>query len=189
MRRLARRLGTAPMSLYRHVAGKEELLGYVAEALAARLPVGDPAGPWDEALSAIFTGLRRVLGDHPGIAAYLSDEAVITPTTLQLVDRALDALRRGGLDEEAAAGAFTTLWTFTIGSVLVEQSLVHTRPDAGTIDERRRRIAEAAGDVGRGRHLRVAAAVPHWLAADADDSFDTGLRLLLDGIRARAARA
>ena len=83
MRRLARRLGAAPMSLYRHVRGKDEVVGLVVAALASRMPAGDPSLPWDEALTGIFAGIRELLHDHPGIAAYLSDEVIITPETLR----------------------------------------------------------------------------------------------------------
>ena len=45
LRRLADRLAVTPMALYRHVAGKEDLLDGMADLLYAELDVPEPAGP------------------------------------------------------------------------------------------------------------------------------------------------
>jgi AcrR family transcriptional regulator len=186
MRRLARRLGTAPMSLYRHVGGKNELVGLVVAALASRMPAGDPSLAWDEALAEIFTGIHELLHDHPGIAAYLSDEVVITSETLRTAESALDALHRAGLAGDEAARAFTALWTFTVGSVLVEQSLSSPSPDLAVAEQRRREISRAVGALAHQRFPRLTDAAPHWAGADSEAVFAASLGLLIDGIRARA---
>ena len=187
MRRLARHLGTAPMSLYRHVRGKDEVVGLVVAALASRMPAGDPSLPWDAALTGIFTGVRELLRAHPGIAAYLSDEVVMTPESLRTAESALHALHCAGLASDEAARAFTALWTFTVGSVLVEQSLSSPSPDLAAAEQRRRDIVRAVGGVAHERFPRLAEAAPHWAGADSEVVFSASLGLLIDGIRARAA--
>lgn len=184
MRGLAARLDAAPMSLYRHVADKDELVGLVVEALVAGLPPIEPVGPWDEILVAAFARMRGLLRAYPGLAAHLSSQAVITPSSLRLAESALEALRRAGHDDASAAEGFLALWTFTVGSVLVEQTLA--QPFQGSADATRERMAKAIEGAATGALPRIAAAAPHWLRTGDDHVFETGLALLIDALRTRA---
>lgn len=193
MRRLARRLGCAPMSLYRHVASKDELLGFVVEALAEQMPAGDAGADWRETVTSTFSRIRRVLHDHPGIAAHVVDAAMITPTTLAMVETVLTALRDAGLDDGEAARSFVVLWTHTLGSVLVEQSAA-TDGSGGAgagaasregAEERRREVVQAVDGVASATYPAVEAAAAHWTDHDPDAGFTDGLELILDGIVAR----
>ena len=53
MRRLARSLGYEVMSLYNHVANKDELLSLMVDAVAAEVDPADPAAPPLAAVRAI----------------------------------------------------------------------------------------------------------------------------------------
>ena len=53
LRGLADRLGVTPMALYRHVAGKDDLLDGMADLLYAELDVPEPTGDWWEELAAL----------------------------------------------------------------------------------------------------------------------------------------
>lgn len=65
LRRLAELLGVTPMALYRHVAGKEELLDGLAELLYAELELPEPHGDWWAELTALARSTRRTLVAHP----------------------------------------------------------------------------------------------------------------------------
>jgi AcrR family transcriptional regulator len=65
MARLAERLGSAPMSLYRPVASKDELLIFMMDAAPGE-PPALPAG-WRAGLQAWSLALREVYYAHPCI--------------------------------------------------------------------------------------------------------------------------
>jgi TetR/AcrR family transcriptional regulator, tetracycline repressor protein len=185
MRKLARRLGTAPMSLYRHVAGKDELVALVAEAAARQLCVPQVGTGWEATVTAFVDAIRSLLHDHPGVASLVTQQAVLTPGVLDAVERVLDALVAAGLEPPDAATAFAALWTVTVGSVALEQAAA-----TGEAPEQRatRQQAWAAGLQGlvpAGSAMAAAAAT--WAVLDADQVHAATLGLLLDGIRARTA--
>jgi AcrR family transcriptional regulator len=54
MRRVGASLGTAAMSLYRHIPNKDTLLELMADRVLAQLPYPDPAGEWRDELHSFF---------------------------------------------------------------------------------------------------------------------------------------
>lgn len=189
MRRLARALGTAPMSLYRHVRDKDELLELVVDALASRLPLPPDDAPWEETIAESLRAMRRILLDHPGMVSFVTHRALFTSSVLDTLERMLTALRQAGLSEREAARCYSTLWSLTLGSVLLEQSVVQSFADSTDAEEERRRVAAAAAAAAGDSHPTVAAAARHWVDMDRDEAFEEGLATLLAGIRQRAARS
>lgn len=187
MRRLARILGTAPMSLYRHVRGKDELLALVAEEVAGRLPdVPPPEEPWRDVVVTVLRGARTVLLDHPGIARLVGSPIALTPAVVRSHEAVLHALVRAGLDAEGAARAAAVLWTFTLGSVLAEQVPTPTpfADGTGPDDERLRAALRRAGEAGA-PHL--AAAVGAWERDTRQAVFERGVEALLHALAPLAA--
>jgi AcrR family transcriptional regulator len=180
MRRLARALDVAPMSLYRHVRDKQELLALLAEAVAERLPHKPSPDGWRATIVDVLSGVRRLLAAHPGIGAFLGNDALRTPTALNTIEVILAALHEGGLEDGEAARLFSALWTFTLGSVVVEESPAVGFPTAELDLAARQRLAAELGD-SRSRP-RVAAASSHWLALDPEESFRAGVDALLAGV-------
>lgn len=195
MRRLARRLGTAPMSLYRHVDGKAELLALVVERIAESLPAVDAGGPWDVTVRETLGAIRRLLVLHPGIGVAVTSEALFTPSVLAAVEGLLGALRGAGLDEREAARTFVVLWNYTFGGAMVEQSLLPAsaagsppNQDAEALLSGQRDRIVTALRLQAGQAPQVHAATAHWLEFESEEAFETGLDLLLAGIEATARR-
>src|SRR3984893_16268885 len=73
IRRVAEACGLSPMGLYRHVRDKDDLLDRVVDAVVgpglADLQDLQASGPWDQQVADLFRNLRRLLLDHPGVAA------------------------------------------------------------------------------------------------------------------------
>ncbi|MGI8574561.1 MAG: TetR/AcrR family transcriptional regulator [Egibacteraceae bacterium] len=178
MRRLARTLGVAPMSLYRHVRDKDEVLALVAEAVAEL--VASPAEDlsWHEAAAALCRSVRAVLLDHRGVARLLLGPIPFTPAVLRLTETLLGNLARAGLRPAQAAAAHEALWMLTVGSVIVEQAPL-AGADAAPMREQLARATQTVGS----QLPALAAALPHWAALRQGQAFDLGLELLLDGLR------
>jgi AcrR family transcriptional regulator len=95
LRRLADRLGVTPMALYRHVAGKSDLLDGMADLLYAELDVPEPGDDWWSELAALARSTRRVLLAHPA-AAPLFSRPLAGPHSVKLAELILGTLRRAG---------------------------------------------------------------------------------------------
>lgn len=95
LRRLAGRIGVTPMALYRHVAGKDDLLDGMADLLYAELDVPEPEGDWWPELAALAHSARRVLLAHPA-AMPLFSRPLAGPHSVRLGEALLGTLRHAG---------------------------------------------------------------------------------------------
>lgn len=126
MRGLALEAGTSASSVYYHVAGKDELLDLLIEAVVNSIEV--PArGDWETRVVALYTDAWRVLVSVRGVAALLQQR----PHTAAAanMDRSTRAiLREAGLSKRDFAAAYALLYVHLLGSVELE----HHRGEPGT---------------------------------------------------------
>jgi AcrR family transcriptional regulator len=139
LRRLAARLAVTPMALYRHVAGKDDLLDGMADLLYAELDVPEPTGDWWEELAALARSTRRVLLAHPAAAAPLFSRPLSGPNSLRLGDALLGTLQRAGFYPAEAEELHDQLSNMVFALVAPE---LHPRPQRG------RRARDAAFERG-----------------------------------------
>ena len=66
MNRVARRLGSSPMGLYRYVTSKEELLQLMVDAALGAMPDATTAAGWRERLERCARWLADVATEHQG---------------------------------------------------------------------------------------------------------------------------
>ena len=119
LRRVADELGVTPMALYRHVAGKEDLLDGMADLLYAELDEPAAAGEWWDDLVALARATRRSLLKHPS-AVSLFSRPIAGPHGQRLADRLLGALRRAGFYEPEALELHEQLTQMVFGLILPE---------------------------------------------------------------------
>lgn len=173
MRRLGQALGVEAMSLYRHVADKEDLLDGLHGAVLAGLPPLPSRGGWRARAEAAARGLREALRRHPRLALLFASRPAVAPASLALFDAVLGVLEEAGLSRGDALRGVHALLAYVVGSCLWH----------GAID--RGPTAEAVAG-----HPRVAAAFSLLLEEgwDQDAEFELGLAALLDGLAARVRR-
>ncbi|MEZ0089426.1 TetR/AcrR family transcriptional regulator C-terminal domain-containing protein [Streptacidiphilus sp. EB129] len=177
MRALAERLGVKAASLYNHVAGKDELLDVLAELVNQEIDLGPledadvPAG-----LAAYARGYRAVFLRHPNTIALLARRRVEAEGQLRGYDALLAALGRAGLAPADAVEAAAALDYLVLGSALETFTAGFTRPPDGY-----RPHYPALAD-----SLEAAAARGGGPSGLDDRGFELALRLLLDGLQARA---
>jgi AcrR family transcriptional regulator len=123
MRSLADELGVKPMSLYHHVANKEEVLDGIVDAVFAEVELPDPDAPWRDAMRARATSERAVLGRHPWATPLLESRRGPGLATLRHHDAVLGSLRRGGFSVALAAHAFSLLDSYVHGFAIGEAGL------------------------------------------------------------------
>ena len=99
MARVAAELGSAPMSLYRHVDSKDDLLLLMADA-ALESPPELAGADWRERLTAWAFGVLATFRRHPWYREIPISGPPVGPRNLEWFDRALAALADTGLAEE-----------------------------------------------------------------------------------------
>jgi AcrR family transcriptional regulator len=181
MRKLATRVGTAPMTLYGHVATKDDVLefaldGVFAEALAAG-ESGD--GAWRERLRTIAHSTFDAFLRHPWAPTLLGSKPPIGPAAVAHFSSILGALSEAGLGDDARAPALSAFYYYILGAAVAESAWTHggrplegaTGADLEDLQSLRNRDISSALSVIDGE-------------ADGDPRrrFDAGLTLILDGL-------
>jgi TetR/AcrR family transcriptional regulator, tetracycline repressor protein len=141
IRSLAGDLGVAPMSLYRHIRDKDDLLDEVVSRLLAR--VWRPAASeddWQEWIVEAAACLRQFLVSQPAALRVYLSHPVVSPAAVERMDAMMAVLRRAGLDEPAARAAYGALHTYTIGFAALEASRAGWVPGSGDVTSLARQL-------------------------------------------------
>ncbi|WP_214407282.1 TetR/AcrR family transcriptional regulator C-terminal domain-containing protein [Pseudonocardia lacus] len=179
MRKLGQELGVEAMSLYKHVANKDEVLDGLAELLLAEFdPPTDDVG-WREAMRRHAVSARATLARHPWGPVVLSRSGP-SPAMLRNLDSVIGSLRRSGFSVELAAHAISLLDSYVYGWAVQEASLPFDTPDE---------LAELTGAIMEGFSAEE---YPHLAEMgtelimrpgyDHGRQFEWGLELVLDGL-------
>lgn len=99
MGRVAGELGAAPMSLYRYVASKDELLALMVDAAVGPPPASQPGESWRAALSRWTWSYYEALGRHPWVVRIPIGGPPTTPNGVAWMETGLASLADTGLDE------------------------------------------------------------------------------------------
>ncbi|MEU6644081.1 TetR/AcrR family transcriptional regulator [Saccharomonospora sp. NPDC046836] len=180
MRAIAARLGVEAMSLYNHVAGREDLLNGMVDAVFAEIDLPASATDWKEAMRERAASSRTVLRRHPWAVGLMDSRSRPGPATLRHHDAVLGVLRAGGFSVAMAAHAFSVIDSYLYGFVLQELSLPFTS---------RAELDEVADGILRDVPTD---AYPHLMELMTDhalrpdyayaDEFEFGLSLILDAL-------
>jgi AcrR family transcriptional regulator len=196
MRRIARELNAGTMSLYWHVASKEELLDLMIDSLQGDQPTPQPSGDWRHDLQTLARTARGTLHQHRWMIDFIGGRPPTGPRTLQNAESALAIFDGQGVDAATAIDIVTTVSTYVLGAVLreVQEHNEELRTDhhlAGlTEEEFRSALADFTSRVrATGRYPRLVGLIEAGYDPDAaetrDSRFEFGLDCLLDGIGAR----
>jgi AcrR family transcriptional regulator len=123
IRRLAARLGVAPMSLYRHVRDKEDLLNEVVDRMMAEIwqPKVDTSDPWAW-LAAAADSFRTFLVEQPAALHVFLSRPVNSPASRERMRGILGVMQEAGLDEPAARRLYAATLTYILGFAALEAS-------------------------------------------------------------------
>lgn len=179
MRNLAREVGTSPMSLYGHVADRQDVLDGVYELMLQEIPLLVPGEmAWQDAVRTAYRSYRQTLLNHPHATAAVVRRpgSSRSGAFVAQMDASLGILREAGLEPEAALHAQRTLVGLTIGLVLAEINLLERQQTPGP----RASVLVPAGDFPY-----FIEALPLMLRADFGTSFEAGVDLVIEAIEQR----
>jgi AcrR family transcriptional regulator len=185
MRRLGRELGVEAMSLYNHVADKEDVLSGIQERIMAGFRLPEASGDWIERLREMARTFRDLLIRHPGMVRLLSSHAgrpFTDPRSLRPIEVVLQTMRGAGLSEDDTVHAYRALIGFVMGNAVLEIGGFFAEwaeregwPDAGTM----------AAQLPSDELPTVVGMLPSLWSCDAATEFERGLDMLLEGLRSR----
>jgi AcrR family transcriptional regulator len=183
MRRVAAELGVGTMSLYHHVADKDELVYEMADAIGAEMLIpGEVPKDWREALRQIALHTRDTFLRHPWLLETV-ERPVPTPNTLRHIEQSAAAVAGLHVDQAVAQAMVLAVDDYTLGYVLRERHAGRRRQNV-VLPERARALIEG-GELPllsrwlqEGRPMRPPPA----------GRFDEGLEWLLDGMAAALER-
>ncbi len=180
MRKLAHALGVEAMSLYNHVANKDDILDGIVDVVFGEIGLPPMDVDWKTSMRQRAISARDVLSRHPWAIGLMESRSKPGRATLQHHDAVIGALRKGGFSLPMTAHAYSVLDGYIYGF-----ALTHTNLPFETSEE----TAELAQDI-MGRfsaheypHL-TELTVQHVLQPGYDyvKEFEFGLDLILDGL-------
>lgn len=182
MRRLAVELGVGPMSLYRHIDGKDELVAQLADDVFGDIDLPDP-GPdgWRAKLELISRLQWELWRRHNWLPRAISfTRPVLLPNLMAQTEWTLRALDGLGLPITTMTREALTLHTLVVTAALSRASQIEAEQETGvTLDlwwlNQRERADELLGRFPAARDH------PASIASDLDRMFEYSLARHLDG--------
>ncbi|MBM7509316.1 AcrR family transcriptional regulator [Nocardioides salarius] len=183
MRSVGKRLGVEAMSLYHHVANKEDLLDGMVDAVFAEFHAPEVGGAWREEMRARHHSARAVLKKHPWAVGLMDARRNAGYETLRHHDAVLGCLREAGFSLALTGHAFAVLDAHLYGFLVQELSLAFDgEQDLAELGEQIL-TALPEGQLPYFREFTLEHALQPGYAFG--DEFEVGLELLLDGLAAR----
>jgi AcrR family transcriptional regulator len=178
MRKVAQELGVQAMSLYNHVANKDDLIDGMVELVVGEMAVPEVGKAWKGEMHRRAIVAHEVLLRHPWALIPLMSRLNVGPMMLRYIDATLGCLHAGGFSLVLADHAWNAMDSHIYGFTLQELKFPFAPAD----------YPEAAK---MGLPLIPAEQYPHMhaLALDIIDrrydglyNFEFGLAFVLDGL-------
>ncbi|MGV9611437.1 TetR/AcrR family transcriptional regulator [Nocardia xishanensis] len=188
MQRIAKQLGAATMSLYRHVPSKDDLVVLMIDGAMAN-PPELPEEDWRAALEAWARESRELYRRHPWLLAVGTGNRFMGPNEAAWAETAMRALLDAGLEPQGVAETVLSVTAFVSGATRLELDPALGRGAPGHVGP----VLDPAVITEYGEPERYPALLSLTAAGSSDSSgadpltetvFEFGLARLLDGIAA-----
>ena len=178
MRKLAQSLGVEAMSLYNHVANKDDVLDGIVEAVASEMVATSVEGDWKAAIRASAISYHETMLRHPWTSGLWMRQKP-GPSRLRQADSFLGCFRAAGFSSDLTYHAYHILQSHVLG--YTQQVLNYRSLDT-------RQFADTAASFVQGvyaeeyphftEHIRQHMEPHH----EEESAFELGLDLMLDGL-------
>lgn len=182
MRRLARHLGTAHTSLYRHVASRDELLVLLLDHVVGFVRIPPGAVGWRARGEGHARAFRQTMLEHPRIVPLLAGGQLLGPNAMRGREYGVTTLLLEGAPPEIAVQAYLLVAHYTIGSLLLETGA------AARTAEQREGMARLFAHLPETEFPTVRVQADWINTPDSDAEYDFGLATILDGVEIVLAR-
>jgi AcrR family transcriptional regulator len=179
MRKLGEELGVEAMSLYNHVANKDDILDGIVDLVFSEITLPSGRGDWKPAMRKRASSAHEALLRHSWAPSLMQSRTKPGPATLRHHDSVLGSLRKAGFSLVLAAHAVSVIDGYVYGFALQQINL--------PLQSR-----EQVADVGQDILRQMAGEYPHLAEMitkhamrpgyDYAKEFEFGLDLILDGL-------
>jgi AcrR family transcriptional regulator len=181
MRLLADRLRSGTATLYRHLAGKDELMSYVVDRILGEVDIETDADAlssttWQVSTARGASAFYEVLRSHPNALPLLVSQVPVGPNALINRERSMAVFLACGFPLDLAARAYTAVAHYVVGFALQQHAPGAPQPE----DAARLRDFYRALDAET--YPATVAAADELTSVPLDEEFRFGLQLVLDGI-------
>ena len=179
MRKLSQQLGGAPMSLYNHIANKDDLLDGMIDAVFSEIELPSGEDSWKTAMRQRAISIRTILSRHRWAIALMNARTSPGPATLRHHNAVIRSLRDAGFSVQLAAYGISALDSYIYGFALQEQRLPFPTPAQTS------QLAQAVLEqIPTDQYPHFAELTIEDVLQPGDDhgAYEFGLDLLLDGL-------
>lgn len=181
MRGVADALGVEAMSLYHHVASKDDILDGIVDVVFSQIALPDVDEDWRAAMKRRARSAREALSRHAWVLALVESRRNPGPATLHHHEAVLACLRRAGFSVLEAGVAFAALDSYVYGYTLQDSNLPpSTRQELDLV------ARELDGEPETPYpHLAEMLLAYARQPRASPDAYEVGLDILLDGLERR----
>jgi AcrR family transcriptional regulator len=188
MRRLAKELGVEAMSLYNHVANKDEILSGIVEIVAGEVEVPSDPANWKTSIRQSAISAHDAFIRHRWSCSLMTSTPSVVPSRMRWMEGVLATLREAGFSPNLTHHAYHALDSHITGFTLWQVSFPF---------DTREELLDLAEDFLKQIPVDeypyvIEHAQEHLAEPDPDEptEFEFGLDLILDGLeRLRDAEA
>lgn len=181
MRNLGKKLGVEAMSLYNHVANKEDIVDGLVDIVFSEISVPSPGEvDWKTAMRRRAISVREALNRHRWAVGLMEGRMNPGPASLRNHDAVMGCLREAGFPFQAAVHASSVMDAYIYGFALQEKNLPFDTPDqvSEVMEIQRRHVPEMADYP----YLVEVATEMAKAGYDYATEFEFGLDLILDAL-------
>jgi AcrR family transcriptional regulator len=120
MRKIAQELGVQAMSLYNHVANKDDMLDGIVDIVVSEIEVPDLGVEWKTAMRRRANSAHAVLLRHPWATMPIVSRINVGPAMLRYIDATLGCLCEAGFSFEIVDRAWNAIDSHIYGFTLQE---------------------------------------------------------------------
>jgi AcrR family transcriptional regulator len=183
MRTLAEILDVAPMALYRHVAGKDDLIDAMVDVVFSEIGVPAGGGDWKTSMRRRAIAVRDALSRHPWAVGLMESRRTPGSANLRHHDAVIGRLRAAGFSVQMSAHAYSLLDSYIYGFALTKMNLpVEHSQQVGELAEAMLEPFPVNEYPNLVEFLAEHVMMPGY---DDGDEFEYGLDVVLDGLDMR----
>lgn len=178
MRKLGQVLGVEAMSLYNHVANKDDILDGIVDLVASEIELPIDRVNWKAAIRRCAISAHEVFMRHRWAPGVWMSRAMLQ-ARMRYADWLLGSVREAGFSKDLTYHAYHILEAHILGFALQELSFPYEAEELAVIAERFLRELSAVDYPYLAEHVDQ-----HLTESHADDAgaYELGLDLILDGL-------
>jgi AcrR family transcriptional regulator len=179
MRQIGQELQVEAMSLYNHVANKDDIIDGIVDLVFSEIALPSDRAAWKTAMRKRAISAHEALLRHPWATSLMQSRTKPGSATLRHHDSVLGSLRKAGFTLVMAAHAVSVIDGYVYGFALQQINIPLQSP-------------EQVAEVGEGILRQLAGEYPHLAEMitehamkpgyDYSKEFEFGLDLILDGL-------